>query len=325
MESADYNTFTDNVANSNAKYGFYFSAGTSNSDNNTLTNNNANSNTEYGIRMNSGTGNTLIGNTFNSNVIDGIRLKDVITNLTLNNNSFTNSQIGIDIATVGMDLASWSLTNNNISGNSTYNIVNVSTSTLTATSTWWGSSVKATVEASINSSSTVNFLPYYISSGMTTLSDIKAITGFTIPGQTVSTTIDESTYAISLTMPYGTDVTSLVPTITITGASVDPISGTSTDFTSTTIYTVTAIDETIQAYDATVSLAPNSAKAITGFTIPTQVGSTTISESAHTITIVMPNGTNVSALVSTFITTGSLVEIGEITQISGSTSVDLAP
>ncbi len=138
MESADHNTFTGNTANSNAKYGFYLAAGSSNSDNNTFTNNTANSNTEYGMRINSSDGNTLTNNTFNLNIVDGIRLKDTITNLTLDSNDFTSSGIGIDIAAGAGDVTTWTVNNNNISENTT-GISNAGTGTLNAAKNWWGS------------------------------------------------------------------------------------------------------------------------------------------------------------------------------------------
>jgi len=87
----------------------------------------------------------------------------------------------------------------------------------------------------------------------TTPSSTKAITAFTIPGQAGTTTIDESAHTIALTMPYGTDVTALVPTITITGASASPASGVAHDFTAPSTYTVTAEDTSTQAYTVTVT------------------------------------------------------------------------
>ncbi|MHB1056219.1 MAG: FG-GAP repeat domain-containing protein, partial [Thermoleophilia bacterium] len=91
-------------------------------------------------------------------------------------------------------------------------------------------------------------------------SSAKAITGFTIPGQTGATTIDEGAHTVALTMPYGTDVTSLVPTTTITGASVNPASGVAHDFTTPQTYTVTAEDASVQGYTVTVTIAPNPTK-----------------------------------------------------------------
>ena len=49
-------------------------------------------------------------------------------------------------------------------------------------------------------------------------------------------------------MPYGTNVTNLVPTIIHTGASVSPLSGVGHNFTTNPqTYTVTAADTTTQA------------------------------------------------------------------------------
>ena len=59
-------------------------------------------------------------------------------------------------------------------------------------------------------------------------------------------------------MPYGTDVTSLIPTITLSaGATVSPISGLAQDFTGTVNYIVTAQDGTTQrTWAVSVTLAP---------------------------------------------------------------------
>ena len=56
-------------------------------------------------------------------------------------------------------------------------------------------------------------------------------------------------------MPYGTNVTSLVPTITVAGSSVSPSSGTAVNFATPQTYTVTSVDEaTTQSYTVTVSV-----------------------------------------------------------------------
>ena len=85
-------------------------------------------------------------------------------------------------------------------------------------------------------------------------SDSKAITAFTIPGQAGATVIDEANGAIGLTMPFGTEVTGLAPTITHTGDYVTPASGAAQDFTGPVTYTVTALDSTTKSYLVTVSL-----------------------------------------------------------------------
>lgn len=99
-------------------------------------------------------------------------------------------------------------------------------------------------------------------------SSAKAITAFSFVNPAVTGTIDETTHAISLTFPVGTNLTKLIATFTTTGASVTvgnivQVSGTTpNDFTKTITYTVTANDGSKQDYIVT---PPNSAD-ILGFT-----------------------------------------------------------
>jgi Leucine-rich repeat (LRR) protein len=81
--------------------------------------------------------------------------------------------------------------------------------------------------------SVVNYLP----SGL--LCNETEITSFTFTEQTQSANIGSGT--IEIEVEYGTDVTSLTPTITLSGnATVDPLSGVAQDFTNPVTYTVTA-------------------------------------------------------------------------------------
>lgn len=85
----------------------------------------------------------------------------------------------------------------------------------------------------------------------------KAITAFNFNGLSpaVTGTITESTHAIALTVPYATNVTALVPTITVSGgATVSPASGVARNFTTPQTYTVTAEDNTTQTYIVTVTV-----------------------------------------------------------------------
>jgi hypothetical protein len=63
---------------------------------------------------------------------------------------------------------------------------------------------------------------------------------------------------IDVTFPVHTDISSLIPTISITGASVNPLSGASRAFSdgSGVTYTVTAFDSTYQDYSVTVYNPP---------------------------------------------------------------------
>ncbi|MFA6270225.1 MAG: Ig-like domain-containing protein [Candidatus Paceibacterota bacterium] len=83
----------------------------------------------------------------------------------------------------------------------------------------------------------------------------KEITSFNFEGLTPSVTGIINGTNITLNVPYGTDITNLVPTIGITGSSVNPVSGITQDFTNPSTYTVTAADGTTQNYTVTVVIA----------------------------------------------------------------------
>jgi hypothetical protein len=86
------------------------------------------------------------------------------------------------------------------------------------------------------------------------------LTGFSIGGQ--AATIDQGGKTVSLTVPYGTDRSSLTPTITSSPfATVNPASGVARNFTSAVQYTVTAEDAAYSnVYTVTVSEAAPSAE-----------------------------------------------------------------
>jgi len=70
------------------------------------------------------------------------------------------------------------------------------------------------------------------------------------------------------------------------------------------------------------SVPPSSAKAITAFSFTSPAATGVINESAKTISVTIPSGTNVTALVATFTTTGVSVNVGSTLQVSGSTPND---
>jgi hypothetical protein len=113
-----------------------------------------------------------------------------------------------------------------------------------------------------------------------------------------------------VTVPFGTNVTALVPTIAITGSSVSPASGVAQNFTSRVEYTVTAADASTQKYGVTVTVAPpppNSDKAITAFSFASPAAAGIVNEAMHLITVTVPYGTNRTALVPTITITGASV------------------
>jgi hypothetical protein len=79
---------------------------------------------------------------------------------------------------------------------------------------------------------------------------------FAIPSQ-VSSSIDTTNKTISITMPYGTNVTSLTPSLTVQDGTSDPLTGVAQNFTSGVTYTATALDETTEyEYTVTVTVQP---------------------------------------------------------------------
>jgi hypothetical protein len=156
----------------------------------------------------------------------------------------------------------------------------------------------------------------------------KAITAYSFVGFTGATgVINEAAKTIAVTVPFGTDLTSLIATFTTTGtvvrvgATVQTSGSTANNFTNPVQYLVTAADSSTATYSVTVTVAPNSAKAITAYSFVGFTGATgVINEAAKTIAVTVPFGTDLTSLIATFTTTGTVVRVGATVQTSGSTA-----
>lgn len=154
------------------------------------------------------------------------------------------------------------------------------------------------------------------------VSSQKAITEFSING--IEGTINEADKTIKVDgMPFNTNVSALDATFTTNGESVkvgttvQVSSETPNDFTNPVIYTVTAEDKSTQDYTVTVTIVPSPEKAFTSFSLDESAG--TINETDKTITVNLPAGTDVTALIATYTTTGVSVKVGSVFQASGQT------
>ncbi len=149
--------------------------------------------------------------------------------------------------------------------------------------------------------------------------------GFTNPS--VTGVISGS--AVAVTVPFGTNVKSLVSTFTVSTGAIVKVSnitqtsnGSVVDYSAPVTLTVTSQDsKTIKTYIVTVSVTPllSSAKDMLtfGFASPTAIGTI----SGNTIGLTVPYGTNVAALVGNFTTSAnSTVRVGGVIQISGTTT-----
>jgi len=134
----------------------------------------------------------------------------------------------------------------------------------------------------------------------------KAINSLNFVGVIGNGIINQETHTITITVPFGTNVLSLIPSINYSGLSISPKSGIAQNFTDPITYTVTASDGSSQGYSVILTIALNPAKTITDFSFPTSV-STTITESTHTISVIIPSGTNLTSLTPTISYTGTFI------------------
>ncbi|MBV6646635.1 MAG: DUF5018 domain-containing protein [Cyclobacteriaceae bacterium] len=134
-------------------------------------------------------------------------------------------------------------------------------------------------------------------------SDAKEILSFVFADLTPAVTGNVTVTNIAATVPFGTDLTSLSPTVTVSqSATVSPASGAAQDFTSPVTYTVMAEDGSTADYTVTVSVeAGSDAKDITSFVFegldPDVTGVITGTEIAADV----PFGTDVTTLVPTIV------------------------
>jgi hypothetical protein len=155
----------------------------------------------------------------------------------------------------------------------------------------------------------------------------KAITAYSFAGYTGATgAVNEAAKTIAVTVPFGTDVTTLTAIFTSTGpiVKVETTAQTSTatvnNFTSPVAYIVTAADGSTATYAVSVTVAPSSGKAITAYSFAGYAGATgVIDEAAKTIAVTVPNGTDVTTLAATFTSTGANVKVGAAVQTSTAT------
>ncbi|MFD2611625.1 carbohydrate-binding protein [Paenibacillus gansuensis] len=127
----------------------------------------------------------------------------------------------------------------------------------------------------------------------------KAILNFAIAGH--SGTVTGTTYEVNVKVPYGTDLTNVVPSIVISEkATLSPVEGTARSFTAPVTYTVTAEDGTTQVWTVTVNVdpappVPSSAKAILNFAIDGHSG--TINSESYEVNVKVPYGTDLTDVV----------------------------
>ncbi|MFX0556951.1 hypothetical protein ACOCEA_09135 [Maribacter sp. CXY002] len=142
-------------------------------------------------------------------------------------------------------------------------------------------------------------------------SSAKQITGFMFKAidnnaltEDITTVIDEQNKTITATMPNGTDINSLTPTLVVSEKAVVDQTG-AKDFSSPIDYLVTAEDGSTTSYKVTVIIAANSAKEIVSFVFKVEDNElygeetimATVDEANKTITATVSYSANAALLL----------------------------
>jgi hypothetical protein len=140
---------------------------------------------------------------------------------------------------------------------------------------------------------------------------------------------------VAVALPYGINLNGLKASFQSTGASVLvggvlQTSGlTANDFTAPVTYVVTAADGGKRTYEVTVTSASQLSKDLTSFAFYSLLNSALGADVTATVTgqqvsATVPAGTDVTALVASFETTGSEVSVNGVAQQSGITPNDFS-
>ncbi len=155
------------------------------------------------------------------------------------------------------------------------------------------------IEVTAEDGATVENWTVTVTEATNTATDIES---FSIPEETESATINTGEHTVSVEVTYGTDLSSLTPTWTLSaGAASNPESGTTSDYSTPVTIEVTAEDGTTnQDWTVNVSEAPNDSTDILSFSIPEQTAPAAINTSEHTVSIEVGHGTNLTSLLPTW-------------------------
>ncbi|MBB6734144.1 S-layer homology domain-containing protein [Cohnella zeiphila] len=158
----------------------------------------------------------------------------------------------------------------------------------------------------------------------------KDIASFSFPEQTGPATINSSAHAVSIQVAYGTSLNGLVASFALSpgaaakvGTATQVSGTTANDFSSPVTYKVTAENGSSQSWKVTVTVAVNDAKDFTAFSLAEQTGAAVIDAAAHTVSIEVANGTDLSNLAAAFaLSAGASAKVGTAAQVSGTTAND---
>jgi hypothetical protein len=145
--------------------------------------------------------------------------------------------------------------------------------------------------------------------------DEKIIVGFYFINPLAVGTIDQDKHHITVTVPFGTNLSALVPTLYYKGASLDPPSGARQDFGSLQGYTVFAKDGTSRLYTVEVIVKLSGAKDIVDFSFSgvtvskTVIGAIPGPDGKTPISVMVAGRPDLAGLIPTIKHTGVKVDL----------------
>lgn len=158
----------------------------------------------------------------------------------------------------------------------------------------------------------------------------KELFSFGFQGVEDETTIDHDSLIIKSMLPFGTSINNLVAEFTVSESAIVKVDGstqtsgsTANNFLQNVEYDIVAEDGSVKTYDVQISFKPSDKNNFLyfAFSDPSVVGE--IDNEEKTITITVPEGTDVSAMAPIISTSKeSTVYIGGEVQISGESVVD---
>lgn len=126
------------------------------------------------------------------------------------------------------------------------------------------------------------------------------ILAFEVTNQIEESIINTTDHTVVVNVPFGTDLTALAPTITVSpAATVNPLSGSTQNFESAVVYTVTAENGASQDWTASIIEVSSTATDILSFTLDEQTMDASINSTEHTVTIEVERGTDLTNLTPT--------------------------
>lgn len=159
---------------------------------------------------------------------------------------------------------------------------------------------------------------YMTLEGLEEMFSAKAITSFSFSTSDNPSLLTTSEGTISgntiyITVPYGTDLSSLKPSISVVGKSINPCSGSACSFFDNRVYAVTAEDDTTRSYVVKVTAAPGDAKNILSFVFLRNSNLADLSTDytctvgANTATVTVPFNTDITDLAPTIAISGASI------------------